>query len=109
MIIIRIMLNVFPEKRLEFTQTLLSMIEPTVKEPGCLNFSVFCDIEDRNCFSLLEEWETRKDLENHLGSYRFGVLLGSKSLLCKPLEIKFYTVSATEGIEVVGSVRNKPN
>ncbi len=107
MIIVRIVLNVLPEKHLEFTQTFLSMIEPTGKETGCLSFSLFCDIEDKNCFNLLEEWETREDLENHIRSHRFGVLLGSKSLLCNPPTINFFTISSTEGMEAVNFVRQK--
>lgn len=105
MIVVRIILNVLPEKHLEFTQTLLSLIEPTRKETGCLSYSLSCDVEDKNCFNLLEEWGSRKDLDDHIGSHRFGVLLGSKSLLRKPLEISIYTISAADGMEVVNSMR----
>ncbi len=107
MIIVRIVLNVFPEKRLEFTQTLLSMIEPTEKEKGCLSYNVFCDIEGKTVFNLIEEWETREDLDHHIRSERFGVLLGTKSLLAKPLEMKIHTVSNSEGAEVVNALRGK--
>ena len=107
MIIVRITMNVLPEKQLEITQTLLSMIEPTEKEAGCLSHTVFCNIEDKSLFSLLEEWETREDLDHHLKSHRFGVLLGSKTLLCEPLKIQIFTVSDAEGIEAVNSVRKK--
>lgn len=109
MIIVRIVLNVLPEKHLEFTQTLLSMIEPIKKETGCLNFAVLSGIEDRNCFNLLEEWKTREDLDKHIGSHRFGVLLGSKSLLSAPLVINIYSISTVEGIEVVNTVRKTRN
>jgi hypothetical protein len=34
-------------------------------------------------------------------------LLGTKSLLCEPLKIKIFTVSDSEGIEAVNSVRKK--
>jgi quinol monooxygenase YgiN len=100
-------MNVLPEKQKELVQTLLSMIEPTGKETGCLNYAVFCDIEDKNCFVLLEEWETREDLENHIRSHRFGVLLGSKTLLYEPPEIQINTVSQSEGMEAIDAVRNK--
>ena len=109
MIIVRITMNVLPEKQLEVTQTLLSMIEPTGKEAGCLSYAVCCDIEDKNLFNLLEEWKTREDLEHHLRSNRFGVLLGSKTLLCEPLKIQIFTVADAEGIESVNSVRKKRN
>jgi quinol monooxygenase YgiN len=105
MIVVRITLNVLPEKQLEVTQTLLSMIEPTGKESGCLSYAVFCDIEDKNHFSLIEEWETREDMDKHIRSHRFGVLLGTKTLLCKPPKIQIHTVSQSEGMETVHAAR----
>jgi quinol monooxygenase YgiN len=107
MTVVRITMNVLPEKRKELVQTLLSMIEPMGKEAGCLSYAVFCDIEDKNRFILLEEWETRQHLDHHMRSDRFGVLLGTKSLLCEPLKIQIFTVSGSEGIEAVNSVRKK--
>ena len=95
------------EKRTEMMQTLLSMIEPTEKEKGCLSYNVFCDIEGKTVFNLIEEWETREDLDHHIRSERFGVLLGTKSLLAKPLEMKIHTVSNSEGAEVVNALRGK--
>jgi quinol monooxygenase YgiN len=89
------------------TQTLLSMMEPTTKEAGCISYGVFCDIEDKNRFSLLEEWETREALDHHLSSHRFGALLGTKALLCEPLEIQIHTVSHSEGMDAIHTARNK--
>jgi quinol monooxygenase YgiN len=109
MIIVRITMNVLPEKQLEVMQTLLSMIEPTGKEAGCLSYAVFCDIEDKSLFSLLEEWETREDLDHHIMSQRFGVLLGTKTLLCEPPKIQIHTVSQSEGMEAIHAARNKRN
>jgi quinol monooxygenase YgiN len=107
MITVKITLKVLPEKQLEVIQTLLSMIEPVGKEPGCKSYCVSCDIDDKNSFCLLEEWETRDDLNHHIKSFRFGVLLGTKTLLRKPLKIQVYTVSQVQGMEVVETVRNK--
>jgi quinol monooxygenase YgiN len=106
-IIIRITLNAFLEKRTEVMQTLLSMIEPTEKERGCLSCHGFRDIEDKNGFGLVTEWETREDLDDHIKSDRFGVLLGTKSLLCEPPQIEIHTVSQSEGMETVNAVRGK--
>ncbi len=107
MVFVRITLNVLPEKQLEFTQTLLSMIEPTGKEAGCLSYAVFGDIEDKNRFNLLEEWATREDMDQHIRSHRFGVLLGTKTLLCEPPEIQIHTVSQSEGMEAVHVIRSQ--
>jgi quinol monooxygenase YgiN len=108
-IIVKITMNVLPEKQLEVMQTLLSMIGPTGKETGCLSYAVFCDIEDKSLFSLLEEWETREDLDHHIRSHRFGVLLGTKALLCEPPKIHIHTVSKSEGMEVIHATRDKRN
>jgi hypothetical protein len=60
LIIFRTTMNVFLDKRTEVMQTLLSMIEPIENVRGCLSCHVFRDIEEKNVFSLIEEWETRK-------------------------------------------------
>jgi quinol monooxygenase YgiN len=107
MIILRITINALPEKQKEVMQTLLSMIEPTAKEKGCLSYDVFLDIEDNNVFSLIEDWENREYLEHHLRSDRFGVLLGTKSLLSEPLKIQIHTVSHSEEMEAIKAARDK--
>jgi len=106
-IIVRITMNVLPEKQLEITQTLLSMIKPTQNESGCQSCHVFRGIEDKNGFSLIEEWETREDLDDHIKSDRFSVLLGTKSLLREPPQIEIHTVSHSEGMEAIDAVRSK--
>ena len=107
MIVVRISMTALPENQLEVMQTFLSMIEPSAKEAGCLSYAVFNDIEDKNQFNLLQEWETRKDLDLHLSSHRFGVLLGTKALLSGPPNVEIHTVSRSEGMEAVNAVRSK--
>ncbi len=104
---VRISMHVLPEKRKEFLQTLLSFIGPPKKDVGCLSYDIFCEIHDKNIFNLISEWETRRQVNHHIRSERFGVLLGTKSLLCEPLKIQILTVSSSEGVESVNSVRKK--
>lgn len=108
MIIVRIILDVLEDKQLELTQTLFSLIEPVSKEPGCKSYSVFCDIHDKNRFCLIEEWETSEDRDRHIRSHRFGVLLGTKTLLRKPLNVRIYSVSHLHGMETIEALRTKP-
>jgi quinol monooxygenase YgiN len=107
MILVRIIMDVLPEKQKEVMQTLLSMIDTAGKEKGCLSCEVFCDIDGKTVFNLIEEWKTREDLDRHIRSERFSVLLGTKSLLAKPLGIRLHTISHTEGEEVVNDLRGK--
>jgi quinol monooxygenase YgiN len=107
MIIIRTIMTVLPEKQKEVLQTLISLIEPQGKENGCLSYGIFSDIENQNVFNLISEWDTRKHLDYHMESDRFGVLLGTKSLLSERIKFQIFTVSDAEGIEAVNSVRKK--
>jgi len=109
MILVRIIMNVLPEKEKEVLQTLLSLIETPEKKGGYLNYDIFCDIEDKNVFNLISEWKTRRQLNHHMMSDRFSVLLGTKSLLCEPLTIEIFTISDYEGMEAVNSAREKRN
>ncbi|MBI5062769.1 MAG: antibiotic biosynthesis monooxygenase [Desulfatitalea sp.] len=105
MIIVRIIMNVIPEKQKELVQTLLSVTESMEKEEGCLGHTLFCTVEDHNLLNLLVEWQTRKHLDHHLKSKMFGVLLGTKSLLNEPHAIQIHTVHRSEGMEAVHTAR----
>ena len=107
MIIIRTIFSTFPEKQKEVLQTLLSMIEPPANGNGLLSYGIYHDIEDSTVFNLISEWESRRHLNAHLSSDRFGVLLGTKSLLCKPIDVQILTITHVEGMEVVRTVRDK--
>jgi len=107
MIILKITMNAIPGKHLEMTQTLISTIEPMAKESGCISCGIFCDIEDKNRFCLLEEWKTREELDQHIASHQFSILLGTKVLLCEPLNIQIFTVSRSEGMDAVHSIRDQ--
>ena len=98
-------MNVRPEKRKEVMQTLLSMIEPTRQEKGCLGHHVFQNIEDENSVSIIGEWKTREDLDRHMRSDRFGILLGTKSLLKEKQGMLIYTISHSKGMEVINTAR----
>ena len=107
MTLIRITMNVLPEKRKEFLQTLLSFSGLPENEKGCLSYDIFCEIHNQNVFNLISEWETRRQVNHHITSERFSVLLGTKSLLSEPLKIQILTVSGSEGVETVNSIRKK--
>jgi quinol monooxygenase YgiN len=103
MIILRIIMNVLPEKQKEVLQTLLLLIEPPGKATGCLRYGILNDVEDNNAFNLILEWETRQHLDQYMKSNKFSVLLGTKSLLCEPLEFQILTVSESSQREGVYS------
>jgi quinol monooxygenase YgiN len=102
-------MNVLPEKQKEVLLTLHAMLEQSGKEKGCLSYDIFGDIENKNIFNLISKWETRRYLDHYIMSDSFSVLLGTKSLLREPLKVQIFTVTNSEGIEAVDSIRKLSN
>ncbi len=82
-------------KRKEIIQTILAILGPIRLEPGCLSCNCYVDIEAENSFFFKEEWQTGADLDAHLDSVHFGVLLGAMKLLSKEPDIRFNTITST--------------
>jgi len=93
MILALIKMKVRPEKRKELWQTFQSIFAQMRQEKGCLGSNFYQNAENENDFFLVEAWETRKTLDDHLRSVRFTVLMGTGSLLSRPPEIMIHTVS----------------
>jgi quinol monooxygenase YgiN len=94
MILVIIRMKVLTEKRKELSQTIASLIGSIRTEKGCRRCDFCRSMEDENELSLLEEWDTRENLDRHLKSERFRVLRGAMNLLQEPYEMMFHTVTA---------------
>jgi len=94
-----IKMKVRSEKRKELLQTIQSIVAQRRKENGCVNSGFYQNGENENDFFLVEEWKTRKALDDHLQSVRFTVLMGARSLLNRPPEIMIHTVSNSSELE----------
>ncbi len=86
-------------KRKEVLQTMIAILGPIRREQGCISCNCYVDVEDEGIFFFKEEWMTREDLDNHLRTDRFAVLIGAMSLLNSEPEIRFDTVESMAGAE----------
>jgi len=76
-------------KREEFLQAIRHLIDQVRSEKGFRKASLYQDTDDADSFSLAEDWETREDLERHVSSQRFSVLLGALKVLCMRSEVRY--------------------
>ena len=102
MILLIIRMKVLAEKRKELSQTIASLIGSLRTEKGCRRGDFYQSMENENELCILQEWDTRKNLNSHLKSERFRVLRGAMSLLQEPYEMMVYTVLHPTG--TVGSI-----
>ncbi|BCS54851.1 putative quinol monooxygenase [Geobacter sp. SVR] len=92
-------------KRKEVLQTIGDMLDSIRRERGCIGCNYYMDVEDENVFCLKEQWMTREDLDNHLRSESFDVLIGAMSLLSSEPDFMISTVQSTTGFGAIKGVR----
>ena len=94
MILVIIRMKVLAEKRKELSQTITSLIGSIRTEKGCQRCDFCRSMEDENELCILEDWDTRENLNRYLKSERFRVLRGAMNLLQEPYAMMFHTVAA---------------
>ena len=84
------------EKREEIILTFKSILGPIRNEHGCNSCHCSVDIENENLIYLRTEWQTKRNLDAHLRSPLFSVLLGAMKLLDKEPEINFVSTATRQ-------------
>lgn len=84
------------EKREELLITFKSMLGPIRREHGCNGCHCSVDIEDENLVYLSMEWQTKRNLDAHLRSPLFRILLGAMKLLDQEPEINFVATASRQ-------------
>jgi len=89
MIVVTVKMNARPAKRQELLQTIRELTEVKCKEKGFIGSHLYMDAENKNVFTLIEEWKTRADVDSYTRSDYFSVLRGAMKLLTESSEIEF--------------------
>lgn len=72
----------------ELRNELLSLVEPTRSEAGCINYDLHQVIEDRAVFVFHENWQSMAHLEKHRESPHLTAFRGKAgALLAAPMEV----------------------
>ena len=81
----------------EFVESLLSLSDGFRRKKECLEFCFYRDVEKKNSYSVVVEWETRKDMETHFREKEFSVLIGAARVLAEKFELKIGEEVAEKG------------
>jgi quinol monooxygenase YgiN len=76
----------------ELKRRLLSLMEPTRKEDGCMQYDLHQNTDQAGRFVFYENWRSREALERHLQSphlLAFGSV--EEELLAEPARVLTYT------------------
>ncbi len=83
MIRLKVSAGVKQEKRLEFLQTMHSLLEADARRVCCSTCLIVPDPHDPNLFNVTFEWKNDPDFEHCLDSEQFRVFLGAVRVLCE--------------------------
>lgn len=77
----------------EMRQKLLSLVGPSRKEAGCIDYDLHRSNDDPGFFLFYENWRSQKDLDDHFEMpYLKEFMATIGDLLAEDIDIKFYTM-----------------
>lgn len=75
----------------EVKQILLSLIEPTHKEVGCVDYTMHQGTDDKSLFMFYETWTSKETLEDHIQKPHVQAFIArADELLDGPLDVSFW-------------------
>ena len=98
-------LKVIPENQNKAIEIINFILERIQVESGCTSCHFYQDTSSKGAFLLLQEWESRADLERHICSEEFRHILALIELASETPEIRFNTISKEEGLPTIEAVR----
>jgi len=106
MIIELLRLSVPPEKREEFANTVVSLVDLIEAQPGCLGCRVFQTWPQRDGLLIEARWESQEYLVRYLQSQIYKSLLLLAELGSAPPDVEFFTVVEFRGLDLVERARS---
>ncbi len=72
-------------------QELLSLVNPTRSEAGCINYDLHQAADEKSQFMFFENWKSMEDLERHRETPHLKAFRQKAgSLLAKPIEVTLF-------------------
>ena len=72
---------------------------------GCAGFSLFQDVTNAEALTICDRWVTREDLDEHIRSAEYRLLLAAIDLSVIPPDISFDYLEHIGGLDIVHALR----
>lgn len=107
MIVVTLGIRVTPQNKGHAVQVILPTLGPTRTEPGCVSCDLYQSTEDDMRLTVMEQWDSFANLERHIRSDRYRKILAWLEMSTEAPEIRFDTVSGSQGLEMIKTVRGR--
>src|SRR5688572_5514076 len=105
MIVTTIRMQTTPQNHKELMQTFRSLSNPIQSEHGCKSCRIYREVGNEEAVIVIQEWDCRNNLDKHLRSVEFAVMVGAMSLLERPDRVEFQVLDQLEGSSSVEAIR----
>jgi quinol monooxygenase YgiN len=105
MIVCTIQLTLSEKDRRKVISSLLPVVGSTRVQPGCQVCSMLTDVDDPRVLVLWEEWDSQENLDRHLRSSDYRLVIAAMEFSQEAPQMNFNRVNARFGIEVVEAAR----
>ena len=107
MIISTVRLAIWERDRSEVLRTLRVFMGHATAKSGCAGFSISQDVTDPKTLTICTQWATREDLDQHVRSAEYRLLLAVIDLSVTPPDISFDDLGHIGGLELVRALRTQ--
>ena len=80
----------------------------TTAQAGCAGFSILQDMSNPEALTICDKWMTREDLDEHVRSAEYRLLLAVIDLSMTPPDISFDDLEHIGGLDLVQALRGPP-
>src|SRR5262245_46188681 len=105
MIVTTIRMLTTPENRKELMQTFRLLSDPSKCVSGCKSCRIYREVGNEEAVIFIQEWDDRNQLDRHLRSNEFAVIVGAMSLLEQPDMVEFQVLDQVERSRSVETIR----
>jgi quinol monooxygenase YgiN len=105
MIVSTVRLAIADQDKPEVLRTLRVLMGHATARAGCAGFWVSQDLTDPEALTVSDRWVSRDDLDAHVRSDEYRLLLAVIDLSATPPEISFDTLNHIGGFDLVEALR----
>lgn len=101
MIVVAAECHILQDHWQDFEEQMNNLVPAVKEETGCLRYDVLTSIDEPGLFIILEEWESRKHLDDHLAtSHMMEHKQKSRAWEEAPISLSLYEVSNVERLKL---------
>ena len=106
MIMSTVRLAISAQQRSEVLRTLRVFMGHATAKAGCAGFSISQEVGNPEALTICDRWATREDLDEHVRSAEYRLLLAVIDLSVTPPDISFDDLGHIGGLELVEALRD---